>query len=126
MFAKPSDFEHGLRYALGSALLSGPPYLLIAGGAWRALARTHRATAVALAVHVLALLGVGGDWMPVWRLAMPVFPGILLVASLTACGRSSWPLLLGIWAESEVATVRAPRPNAAVVSFIDCFPWETS
>lgn len=80
-FAKPSDAEHGLRYAFGAALLSGPPYLLLAAGAWRTLARTQRAITAALAVHLVALAGVGGDWMPFWRLAMPVFPGLLLVGS---------------------------------------------
>jgi hypothetical protein len=81
VFAKPSDFEHGARYVFGSALLAGPPYLLLAGASWRALPRTHRATALALAVHALVLAGVGGDWMPFWRLALPVFPGVLLVGS---------------------------------------------
>jgi hypothetical protein len=81
VFAKPSDFEHGLRYALGAVLLSGPPYLLVAAASWGALARTHRATAAALAVQALALVGVGGDWMPFWRLAVPTLPGVLLVGS---------------------------------------------
>jgi hypothetical protein len=81
VFAKPSDAEHGLRYALGAALLSGPPYLLVAVRSWRALPRAERAIAASLAVHLVVLAGVGGDWMPFWRLAMPVFPGVLLVGS---------------------------------------------
>ena len=88
-FAKPSDAEHGLRYALGAALLSGPPYLLFAARPWRALPRAQRAVAVALGVHLVVLAGVGGDWMPFWRLAMPVFPGVLAVGAdlLAATGR---------------------------------------
>jgi hypothetical protein len=77
VFAKPSDFEHGLRYALGSLLLSGPPYLLLARGAWQGIPPVNWAILAALGVHWLVLLGVGGDWMPFWRLAMPVFPGVL-------------------------------------------------
>jgi len=97
VFAKPSDAEHGLRYALGAALLSGPPYLLLAARAWRTLRRPQRAITAALAVHLLALAGVGGDWMPFWRLAMPVFPGLLLVGSsllaVTSAGFAALRLL---------------------------------
>lgn len=94
IFAKPSDAEHGLRYALGALLLSGPPYLLLARGAWRALPGPGLAIAAALGVHAIVLAGVGGDWMPFWRLAMPVFPGVLLLgSSLLGATRSRlWPL----------------------------------
>lgn len=88
-FAKPSDAEHGLRYAFGAALLSGPPYLLLAAGAWRALPRPQRAITAALAVHLVALAGVGGDWMPFWRLAVPVFPGVLLVGATLLAATST-------------------------------------
>ncbi len=89
IFAKPSDFEHGLRYGLGALLLSGPPYLLVAYGAWRGLARRHWAIAVAAGVHLMVLIGIGGDWMPFWRLAMPIFPGVLVVgAALAAHSRA--------------------------------------
>jgi hypothetical protein len=81
VFAKPSDMAHGLRYALGSALLAGPPYLLLAGRSWRAVPRSHVALALALGVHWVVLAGVGGDWMPFWRLAMPAIPGVLLLGS---------------------------------------------
>jgi hypothetical protein len=86
VFAKPSDFEHGLRYALGSLLLSGPPYLLLAGAAWKRIAPVNWAILASLGVHGLVLLGIGGDWMPFWRLAMPVFPGVLAVGvALAEC-----------------------------------------
>ena len=87
VFAKPSDAEHGLRYALGSALLSGPPYLLLAPRALRALPRAQLPIVAALGVHWVVLAGVGGDWMPLWRLAMPALPGVLLVGA-TLLGRS--------------------------------------
>jgi hypothetical protein len=84
IFAKPSDFEHGLRYGLGALLLSGPPYLLVAYGAWRGLARRHWAIVAAAGVHLIVLVGIGGDWMPFWRLAMPIFPGVLVVGAALA------------------------------------------
>ncbi len=91
VFAKPSDMAHGVRYALGSALLAGPPYLLLAGRrSWRALARPHLALASALGVHWFVLAGVGGDWMPFWRLAMPAVPGVLLLGSALLGGSSRW------------------------------------
>lgn len=88
VFAKPSDFEHGLRYALGALCLSGPPWLLFAAAPYRALPREHWAIALALAVHGVVLVGVGGDWMPFWRLAMPALPGVFLLgASLSQHAR---------------------------------------
>jgi hypothetical protein len=91
VFAKPSDLEHGLRYALGGALLAGPPYLLLSARSWRELGRPEWALAVALGLHGLVLAGVGGDWMPFWRLAMPAFPGVLLLgAALLGRSRSRW------------------------------------
>lgn len=78
--AKPSDVEHGLRYAFGAVLLSGPTYLLLAGRVWR-LPRELVAVAAACAVHAVVLVGVGGDWMPLWRLWMPVVPALFLTGA---------------------------------------------
>jgi hypothetical protein len=114
VFAKPSDFEHGLRYALGSMLLSGPPYLLVAGAAWRALSRTHRATAVALSVQTLALVGVGGDWMPFWRVAVPTFAGVLLVgAALLGATRSRFWAVRFLPALAAAVLLHAAQGGAA-------------
>jgi hypothetical protein len=123
VFAKPSDVEHGVRYALGSLLLSGPPYLLVAGKSWRRLPRAQRAIVAASAVHWLTLAGAGGDWMPFWRLAMPALPGVLLVgaALLGATSSRLWAarllpafLACGLlhWAQGAGArSVRAERAN---------------
>jgi hypothetical protein len=35
-------------------------------------------------VHVVVLIGIGGDWMPFWRLAVPTFPGLLWVGAALA------------------------------------------
>jgi hypothetical protein len=98
VFAKPSDLEHGLRYALGAALLSGPPYLLATWRGWRGLPRELWAVVAALAVHAFVLVGVGGDWMPFWRLALPVLPGVFVVGAAllggaSAGGRARWAAL---------------------------------
>jgi hypothetical protein len=90
--AKPSDVEHGLRYAFGALLLSGPSFLLVAGRFWR-LQHELVAVLVACLVHAVVLVGIGGDWMPMWRLWMPVVPGLFLVGS-SLFARARWPGLL--------------------------------
>jgi hypothetical protein len=40
------------------------------------------------------LIGIGGDWMPLWRLAVPTFPGLLLVGAALAEQSSGWSNLL--------------------------------
>ena len=97
VFAKPSDFSHGLRYALGALLLSGPTYLLLS----RHTFRDKRLLPIlaATAVHWITLLGVGGDWMPLWRLWMPVVPGLIFAGAIVA--NHSRPVLT--WARCGLA-----------------------
>ncbi|MEO6601551.1 MAG: hypothetical protein ABIQ16_16865, partial [Polyangiaceae bacterium] len=74
-YAKPSDFAHGLRYALGAFAFTGIPWLVL--GTPRELARLprpSRALFVALLAHFAALVLCGGDWMTLYRLAVPVLP----------------------------------------------------
>jgi hypothetical protein len=75
--AKPSDLAHGLRYALGALLLTGPPLLVLARP--RALPRRERGMLIAAGAHFAALVLAGGDWMPLFRLAVPVLPSLLWV-----------------------------------------------
>jgi hypothetical protein len=117
IFAKPSDFEHGLRYGLGALLLSGPPYLLFAYGAWRRLDRRHWAIVAATGVHLVVLIGIGGDWMPFWRLAMPIFPGVFVVgAALAEHSRASANAarLLAVLACAALLHVARGRETRAV------------
>jgi hypothetical protein len=84
-YAKPSDFGHGLQYALGACAFTGLPWLLIAGP--KELARASRQTwplLVALAVHFCALVLCGGDWMALYRLAVPVLPCAALAGAYLA------------------------------------------
>jgi hypothetical protein len=81
-YAKPSDFEHGLRYALGAFAFSGFPWLLL--GTPRELAglpRSVRPLFAALLGHFLALVLCGGDWMALYRLAVPALPCAALAAA---------------------------------------------
>jgi len=89
VFAKPSDLGHGLSYAFGTLFLAGPPYLLLAGRAWRRVPKRAWAIALAFGVHVVVLIGIGGDWMPFWRLAVPTFPGLLWVGAALAAQSGS-------------------------------------
>lgn len=117
VFAKPSDFEHGVRYAFGALCLSGPPWLLVAVAPWRSLAREHWAVAVALAVHGVMLVGAGGDWMPFWRLSMPAMPGVFLLgAALAQHARVAPHALRVLAALACAATLHAVKgPEARAV-----------
>jgi hypothetical protein len=84
-YAKPSDFGHGLRYALGAFAFTGLPWLLL--GTPREFARLSRAARplfIALLGHFAALVLCGGDWMALYRLAVPVLPCAALAAAYLA------------------------------------------
>lgn len=74
-YAKPSDFEHGLRYALGAFAFTGLPWLLVGRP------RAGRGLFVALAAHFAALVLCGGDWMTLYRLLVPVLPAAALAGA---------------------------------------------
>lgn len=81
VWAKPSDLAHGLIYALGAAFGAGAAPLLFAPRAFlRAEPRT-RVLVLAVAAHWLALVLVGGDWMALYRLAVPVLPTVVLAGA---------------------------------------------
>jgi hypothetical protein len=94
VLAKPSDIEHGLRYVLGVLLFLGPTWLWIGPG-WKALSRQERIVAASVVVHLVALVAVGGDWMPLWRLAVPAMPAALWVAACLQTVRRPWVNVLG-------------------------------
>jgi hypothetical protein len=100
--AKPPDPSFGFRYAMGVALLSGAPWLLL--GLWRLprwrsgdtfeAAPHHDSKAPTLLVFstfLASLFVVGGDWMPLFRLAVPILPWIAFEAlRLGRPGLLSW------------------------------------
>lgn len=87
--AKEPEFGHGLRYAIGATLLTGPFWLLLSRATLRAFGQetsgqetsVRRGLLPALAAHGVALVFAGGDWMPLFRLMVPVLPGVLLAAA---------------------------------------------
>jgi hypothetical protein len=81
LLAKPSDASSGFRYALGALALSGPVWLVVAGFAWREISAHARLIALAALVHCAALVVAGGDWMPFYRLFVPVLPGLVWVGA---------------------------------------------
>ncbi|MCC6216869.1 MAG: hypothetical protein IT376_18570 [Polyangiaceae bacterium] len=86
--AKPSDLAHGARYVAAASLHLGIPALAVAPGAWRLAPWSTRALGLACVAHAGALVLVGGDWMSLFRLAVPVLPGLTLAAaSLAAAAR---------------------------------------
>jgi hypothetical protein len=94
-YAKPSDFEHGLRYALGAFAFTGFPWLLLGGP--RELGRlpvAARPLFAALLGHFAALVLCGGDWMALYRLAVPALPcAALAAAHLAEQARLGWTAL---------------------------------
>jgi hypothetical protein len=85
--AKPSDLSHGLLYAGAAAIASAAP---VAAFAPLAIARDARARALAIAciVHLLAVVAVGGDSMPLARLLVPAAPAFIVVAARVAASAS--------------------------------------
>lgn len=81
-YAKPSDFAHGLRYALGAFAFTGLPWLLLATPReFRRLPSAAPPLFAALFAHGVALVLCGGDWMALYRLAVPVLPAAALAAA---------------------------------------------
>ncbi|HEY3252427.1 MAG TPA: hypothetical protein VGJ91_00710 [Polyangiaceae bacterium] len=93
-YAKPSDFAHGLRYALGAFAFTGLPWLLLAAPReFLRLPRAGQTLFVALIAHGAALVLCGGDWMALYRLAVPALPAAALAAAhLAEHARLAWTL----------------------------------
>jgi hypothetical protein len=81
VFAKPSDLAHGASYALHAFVQTGLPLLCLAPFSLRRGAPVARVIALAGAVHFAALTLAGGDWMSLYRLAVPVLPSFVLGAA---------------------------------------------
>jgi hypothetical protein len=79
-FAKPSDLGSGFRYCLGALLGTGLPWLALAPPkAYSQLPPRLKAVLPAGLIHALSLILAGGDWMPFWRLMVPLLPGFLWI-----------------------------------------------
>jgi hypothetical protein len=142
VLAKPASLDEGLRYAIGAGVLSAAPLLVIAPRTWRALPRHDVALMVAGLGHLPALALAGGDWMPLFRLVVPVLPGFLVVGAAIAEQSKLWAtclrtglalaaaltLLVGlgpssrrVWSQRSalIASARAPLASAEAVATLD-------
>ncbi|MGD0528714.1 MAG: hypothetical protein ABSE49_26495 [Polyangiaceae bacterium] len=83
LLAKPSDLAHGVAYAGAACVVTLVPMLVLAP---LALRRAPAALAVVAAgiAHVVALVAVGGDWMPYARLMVPVLPSLAWAAAVAS------------------------------------------
>lgn len=79
--AKPSDAGHGLVYAVAALVVGLMPLVVLAPVALRRAPARAKTLVVALLVHALVMVAVGGDWMPYARLVVPILPGLALAAS---------------------------------------------
>ena len=142
VFAKPSDLDHGLSYALHAVVQTGLPLLCLAPWSLRRGAPVARVVALAGLVHFAALALVGGDWMSLYRLAVPVLPSFVLGAAelwRVAPTWASWlrlalagamsvylaamvgPAARGVGADRRqlIEAARAPLAGAKVVAALD-------
>ncbi|HEY8039184.1 MAG TPA: hypothetical protein VIF15_05290 [Polyangiaceae bacterium] len=104
LMAKPSDLDQGIAYAGAACVVTLVPLLVLAP---LALRRAPAALVVVLAaaVHVGAVVAVGGDWMPYARLMVPVVPSLVWAAALASAhahpaataARSLAALALGVY-----------------------------
>lgn len=93
LFAKPSDLHHGVLYAWAGLLQTGVFFLWLGPG-WRRLGQESRWLATAVLAHFVGVVLVGGDWMPMYRLLVPVLPAMVVVAAdLAAAAHTRWRLL---------------------------------
>jgi hypothetical protein len=81
VFAKPSDLQHGISYALHAFVQTGLPLLCVAPFSLKRGAPVARAVALAGLIHFVTLSAAGGDWMSLYRLAVPVLPSFVLGAA---------------------------------------------
>lgn len=117
VFAKPSDLTHGISYALHALVQTGLPLLCLAPWSLRRAAGTARAIAGAGLLHFGVLAVAGGDWMSLYRLAVPVLPSFVLAGaelSRVAPAWASW-LRAGGAAAMSVYLALALGPSARQV-----------
>lgn len=103
LMAKPGELSPGIAYAGAACVVTLTPVLVLAP---LALRRAPAALVVVLAAfaHVVAVASVGGDWMPLARLMVPIAPslawaGVLLgerASRAATAVRSVFAIVLGI------------------------------
>jgi len=114
VLAKPSDLDHGLFYASWALVHTGPPLLVLAPWALRRAGWRPIAIVAAALVHWIAVALAGGDWMPFYRLVVPVLPSLLLAGASVAEHAASWATALRtVLAAAACLLVLVPRASDA-------------
>ncbi|MCB9635138.1 MAG: hypothetical protein H6721_23685 [Sandaracinus sp.] len=118
-------------FAKSGSLAEGGPYVLVGvtlttglGGAWLAWRSEARAVVVPVALFAVTVAVAGGDWMPGWRLLVPVLPAYAWavgegfargggkparVAAIAACGVPVLMLVSQIGPWRAAGELDAPR-----------------
>jgi hypothetical protein len=116
--AKPSTLAHGVRYALACAILTGAVAMVGVGKAPPG-ARPGWIGGLQLAVlaHYASLALVGGDWMPVSRLAVTALPSLAIAAAAIAArgGAVANALRWGLAIAGQLFVMRTQGPALAAV-----------
>jgi hypothetical protein len=109
VWAKPSDAEHGARYLAVCLLWTGAPLMIAAPRALARLDGDSRAVSIALVFHCLAIVMVGGDWMALCRLFVPVLPAFFVLAARLASAAPAWSTLARAGSATLVSAVLLVR-----------------
>jgi hypothetical protein len=105
VWAKPSDAGHGAYYLAVCLLWTGGPVLIASPRALWRLDGDSRAVLAAVGVHCLAIVLVGGDWMALCRLFVPVLPAFFVLAARLAATTPPWTTLARSGAAALVSAV---------------------
>jgi hypothetical protein len=90
VLAKPSDASSGLRYALGALVFTSVFWTTLGLRSLLKLTPFARVLGAAALLHAWVLVMVGGDWMPLYRLFVPVLPSLILVGAELAQQAPVW------------------------------------
>jgi hypothetical protein len=104
VFAKPSDLQHGVSYALHAFVQAGLPLLCVAPLSLMRGAPLARAVALAGLIHFVTLAAAGGDWMSLYRLAVPVLPSFVLGAAELSRVAPPWASWLRVGLAGAMST----------------------
>jgi hypothetical protein len=112
LWAKPSDIDHGFAYAGAALVVTLVPLLVLAP---LSLLRAPAALAIVAAAgaHGLAIVAVGGDWMPYARLLVPIVPSLAYAAILVSAHARPVPTAARCLAALVLGTILIARGGTA-------------
>lgn len=124
--AKPSDTSHGIVYSVAALVVGILPLFVLAPFALKRASARAKTLVIALLVHALVMVAVGGDWMPYARLIVPILPGLALAAAdivdvarpIATWGRALVAALLAIYTITGAASAgrHVQQDRAALIA----------